>query len=348
MRRCQDGAHEEGQPLHGSLDRRLTLLRAGHVDPRVAPAAALPWLFATEGIQVDDRRDYCRHAIGQTMNIDVDVQPLRDAPLSLHMALQDWEHFRIVYVQGSTLRSIRRGPARADSVSLVLQLDGLCEIGDRRQQVTVGPGDVAIMPPECDRLCAPHGSYAHLLIDLECVLLHELLPQWRALQSRTWPASHPATAAMLELAHWMLRHGATLPDEARSSLALALLALVPRLAQTTDHAPPPSGATRGPMARAQRQRVEDFIEANLADAALDVGVIARELGLSVRYVHKLFAGGPGVMQWVLEQRLLACRNELAQRGARPVSSIAYGWGFASPSHFSRAFRRRFGVSPSQA
>jgi AraC-like DNA-binding protein len=30
-----------------------------------------------------------------------------------------------------------------------------------------------------------------------------------------------------------------------------------------------------------------------------------------------------------------------------VSTIAYRTGFSHPAHFSRAFRRRFGVSPSE-
>jgi AraC-like DNA-binding protein len=52
------------------------------------------------------------------------------------------------------------------------------------------------------------------------------------------------------------------------------------------------------------------------------------------------------MQWVLEQRLQASRSELAGRGTRPVAEVAWTWGFASPAHFSRTFRRRFGQPPS--
>lgn len=310
---------------------------------------ASPWLFDTDAIRVDDRPEYWRQAIAHALGVDVRVEPLADTPFDIRMAVQPWGGLRFMYVQGSAHRSQRRGPGRADELALVLQLDGFCEIGNRRHRVALGPGDVAIMPPDFECVHAPRGRYGHVLIDLGLDLAGELLPQWKTRLDGPFPAEQPAAAALVGLAQWMLNHGASLPEDARDGVASSLMALMPGLSQAADGAQAggPSG-TLAPMARAQRQRVEAFIREHLADASLDVPTIARELGLSVRYVHKLFARGPGVMQWVQEQRLQACRHELARRGTRAVSSIAYGWGFASPSHFSRAYRRRFGVSPSQA
>ncbi|HNU11424.1 MAG TPA: helix-turn-helix domain-containing protein [Rubrivivax sp.] len=304
------------------------------------------WLFDTDAIRVEERPEYWRHAIAHALNVDIRVEPLRDEPFDIRMALQDWGELRFMHVQGSAHRSTRRGPGRSGELALVLQLDGVCEIGDRRRRASLGPGDIAIMPPDFECVHAPRGSYRHVLVDLGLDLAGELLPQWKTLIGGTFAADHPAAAALVDLARWMLTYRESLPDEAQGALATTLLALVPRLSQASAPVDAPA-STLAPIARAQRQRVEAFIREHLADAALDVARIARELGLSVRYVHKLFACGPGVMQWVQEQRLLACHDELTRRGTRPVSSIAYGWGFASPSHFSRAFRRRFGVSPSQ-
>ena len=36
------------------------------------------------------------------------------------------------------------------------------------------------------------------------------------------------------------------------------------------------------------------------------------------------------------------------RGARSISEVAYAWGFNSPAHFSRAFKKQFGMCPSAA
>jgi AraC-like DNA-binding protein len=50
---------------------------------------------------------------------------------------------------------------------------------------------------------------------------------------------------------------------------------------------------------------------------------------------------------VLEQRLARSARELsrAQSAHLTVTQIAFASGFADAAHFSRAFRRRYGVSP---
>jgi AraC-like DNA-binding protein len=56
-----------------------------------------------------------------------------------------------------------------------------------------------------------------------------------------------------------------------------------------------------------------------------------------------------VNAWVRTRRLEAAREELARTGAahRSIAAVAARWGFSNPSHFSRAFRERYGMSPVQ-
>ena len=50
---------------------------------------------------------------------------------------------------------------------------------------------------------------------------------------------------------------------------------------------------------------------------------------------------------MLNRRLAAVAEALRNpRDTRPIAQIAYGLGFASAPHFSRAFRARFGATPS--
>jgi AraC-like DNA-binding protein len=44
-------------------------------------------------------------------------------------------------------------------------------------------------------------------------------------------------------------------------------------------------------------------------------------------------------------RLDGCRADLARRVDQTISEVAFAWGFSSSAHFSRAFRKRFGVTP---
>ncbi|MEM8753947.1 MAG: helix-turn-helix domain-containing protein, partial [Pseudomonadota bacterium] len=49
---------------------------------------------------------------------------------------------------------------------------------------------------------------------------------------------------------------------------------------------------------------------------------------------------------IREARLTAARDELAERAGVRVASVAYGVGFSDHAQFTRLFRRRFGLAPS--
>ena len=93
-----------------------------------------------------------------------------------------------------------------------------------------------------------------------------------------------------------------------------------------------------------RERIKKYIAAHINNPDLDVQSIAAAVGLSRRYVHKLFSNEPQhLMQWVLVQRLEHCRSELSldRERHRTISDIALAWGFHDQSHFSKAFRKHF-------
>ena len=98
-----------------------------------------------------------------------------------------------------------------------------------------------------------------------------------------------------------------------------------------------------------KERIRSFVKANLR-TNLSVELIAKAVELSPRYVHSLFAKEPvSLMKWVWMERLDRCRHDLglASLNGKSVSEVAYSWGFNDPAHFSRTFRSRFGLSPTQ-
>jgi AraC-like DNA-binding protein len=91
-------------------------------------------------------------------------------------------------------------------------------------------------------------------------------------------------------------------------------------------------------------RVQRFIRWHLAEPGLTPAVIARAHGISVRYLHRLFEReGTTVGRWIRRLRLQECRRELT--GAASVGGVARRWGFSGTAHFGRAFRREYGISP---
>lgn len=96
-------------------------------------------------------------------------------------------------------------------------------------------------------------------------------------------------------------------------------------------------------------RAEQYIRKNLDRSELMPQQIADACGISLRYLQQLFTGtGRSVCDWVREQRLLMCDEELRKASSRlSISEIAYRWGFADQSQFSKHYRRRFGRTPSE-
>jgi len=111
----------------------------------------------------------------------------------------------------------------------------------------------------------------------------------------------------------------------------------------------PDGAVQPSTHRAAlRHRLKAHIQAHLSDPELSLTSSAAALGISPRYVNNLLADDDTSFQrHVLEQRLEQCRRALASPALRhrQVGEIAFGWGFNDLSHFGRAFRTRYGVSP---
>lgn len=78
--------------------------------------------------------------------------------------------------------------------------------------------------------------------------------------------------------------------------------------------------------------------------------VATRSGLSPRQAQRMFEqAGTTFTEFVLEQRLLLARKLLGdpRARARKISDIAHSSGFADLSYFNRAFRKRFGATPSE-
>lgn len=98
------------------------------------------------------------------------------------------------------------------------------------------------------------------------------------------------------------------------------------------------------LARAKRH-----IERQLASPTLSPAAIGAAAGISRGTLYRLFEPLGGVAHYVLARRLARCREALLDPAERRrIADIAYAHGFVSEAHFSRAFRRRYGQSPSEA
>lgn len=94
-------------------------------------------------------------------------------------------------------------------------------------------------------------------------------------------------------------------------------------------------------------RVVSFLRQNLQQPELTVAQIANVHHVSPRTISRVFAAhGTTPMNFLWQERLQACRKMLAEGKARNITQVALDHGFSDMSHFSLAFRKAFGYTPS--
>lgn len=97
-------------------------------------------------------------------------------------------------------------------------------------------------------------------------------------------------------------------------------------------------------ARTVRQFLIDHVDENI-----ELPAIAKAVGMSVESMQRAFksAYGTTVVDFVREYRLHQARRAICQEGIS-VSEAAYRAGYTSPANFSTAFKKLFGLTPSEA
>jgi AraC-like DNA-binding protein len=82
---------------------------------------------------------------------------------------------------------------------------------------------------------------------------------------------------------------------------------------------------------------------------ISVGAVAEHLGVTRRYLQRLFEGdGNTFSSFLLDERLKLAHRMLgeARFADRAIGSIAYDVGFGDLSYFNRCFRKMYGITPS--
>jgi len=95
------------------------------------------------------------------------------------------------------------------------------------------------------------------------------------------------------------------------------------------------------------KRIKSYSLARLQTPGLSPARAAADIGISIRYLHALFRQeGETFSSWLWSQRLEACRAKICSPDftQQTIGALALEFGFSNFSHFSRRFRRAYGVS----
>jgi AraC-like DNA-binding protein len=110
-----------------------------------------------------------------------------------------------------------------------------------------------------------------------------------------------------------------------------------------------AGEHKDAVRLARLEEAKRYVDLNVADPDLTPEKAAAALRMSLRQLHRCFEpSGTSFSQYVIGRRLAECRAALMNPiGGRPVTDIAFAWGFSSLTTFYGAFQRQFGIAPGE-
>jgi AraC-like DNA-binding protein len=317
------------------------------VDHAVAASSPTPAVsrFSTGEWPEPQRRDKLREIYGHTI-MQLDVEPSREAPLNIDASFRTYPGLGLAYVNTSPTRVERtRQHLVNDDLFLNVSLSGGRTLRQRGREAVIGEGEAVlttgaessstdISASQFITLRLPRKPIAALVTDLDDCMARRI---------------RQTSAVRLLVDYTGVLQGEqveTQPELRR--LAVAHIYDLAALAIGTTRDADSIATLRGASA-ARLRAVRTDINDHLGSPALSIAEVAARQRLPVRYLQRLFeTDGTTFTDFVLRERLSRIHRMLtdARFAGRPISAIAFDCGFNHLSHFNRAFRARFGVSPS--
>jgi AraC-like DNA-binding protein len=253
---------------------------------------------------------------------------------------------RLLRLEAPASRVVHSGEGSghaAPSIQLVYARTGALKTRVGGKRFTVAPGEFVLL--DNTRFYQMEMDTAHEAIDLMMPLgwLDRYLPDPGALLGRPMSGRGGWGAPLGSLLETMAEgiDATPLPRPMIAEQVGTLLTLA-----TGFHEPAAESRHRGQLAR----RILRRIETDFADPELTPEKLATELGISKRYLQQLLAGsGTSFVQELTATRLDRASDMLSdpRAGGLSVGEISFRCGFLDPGYFARAFRKRFGRTPSE-
>ena len=248
----------------------------------------------------------------------------------------------------SVAQTLNRGPAEiarggGDQILIWLQVSGESDVNYAGREGRIRPGDVVILDYTREIFVrAPDFASIYVMIERKMVP-----PAFLA------PSAHGTIFAADSGPGRILYRGIESLFQIMDTLTLAeASAALDALITMT------AGMLEGDLARRAAHdpsgdqlldKALAFIDRNLARSDLTPPLLEKSLPLSRSSLYRLFEPLGGVRNAILQRRLeRAMRVLLTGTSAKPpLHAIARNHGFSSEEQYSRAFRARFGTTPSQ-
>lgn len=313
-----------------------------------ARGCALPAFFSTDTVSEKERMEYWQETASRVFLGLRTEQKRRNEPFFGRLDHREAGPLSVTHLHSASQRVYRgdREIARSprECFFICMQLEGVCKVRQsRRQEYETQPGDVELLDGVRPGEISFDTAYRRVVVLVPYAALRPRLVDPDKSIGSVLRASEGTGALVSAYLQAFTRNEVTEPVAGSLSDILVSLLAVGFNAQE-DRERLDAASVR----EARRHAIRDYAERNLGDPALSPASVAAHFRCSTRYLHGLFAeGGESFMRWVLARRLARCRQALLDPALRErtIADIAFRWGFQDLSHFGRAFKATFGMTP---
>jgi len=234
------------------------------------------------------------------------------------------------------------GDPFAESLSVMLQLQGSTVATQGQHMCVLAPGDICLIDGSIDFHLDVTANFSQIMFLRMPRYL--ILSRYPYLESRTAQKFEPdeaGTGVLRSVLTGLLESAPLLePDQCTTALVgAACLVGVPK--------PPQCGASLELNWRVRAALA--YIDAELPDPGLNATRIAAAQGISRRRLDEILLQTVGVSlnAQIWNRRLAQAATDLRdpRHATRTVTDIAFAVGFVDAAHFARSFKRRYLCSP---
>jgi AraC-like DNA-binding protein len=316
---------------------------------------ASPWEFRLQRFTSDDwpakaRLESWRELLSRKL-MHAAVTEMGDAPFRVKAAMRELPGVRFGWGSFSpTLHERTREIVARDNDDFffIVNLEGRFVTTQSRREVSLEPGEATLLA------CAEIGTYVRpdtgkfMCLRVPCVALTGLVPDAYDRVARVVPRNVEALELLTNYSSALNMRQALATPELRK-LAVTHLYDLMALSLGASRDGTEEASVRG-LGAARFRAIKTYIAGNLSRQTLSVADVAQQHRLSPRQVQRLFeAAGTTFSEYVQRERLSLVYLALTDpsSAAKGIGDIVLDCGFGDLSHFNRAFRRRYGASPSE-
>ena len=309
-----------------------------------------PFRLSTAAFPVRERLAMWREIYGRNI-IHADIEPLDDRPFHASVSIHALPGVGVAIGSRSDANYIigKQGAKAQDRIILSLVTKGVGLLQQFGRETSGGPGSAVLLSATEPFSATLRGDGAFMTLSFPRAAVQALAPDFADAMARPMDPSNGALRLLTDYLG-VLRD----PDRPISTVLASVFS--GHLLDLTALVLGARGESReiaraGGAKAAWRRAILREIGARAATPGLSARVIARNLGISARYLHAILEEtGKSFSETVLERRLADALSALNDRRCddKTIGEIALSTGFSDISYFNRSFRRHFGDTPSRA